>query len=74
MYGETIRSLREQRGMTQAQLAEMLGVKQSAVANMESGLTAFSGVERLRQIAVALDVSIEQIVTPEKQSDLTPTA
>ena len=64
MYGETIRALREQRGITQAQLAEMLGLKQSAIANMESGLSAFSSVERLRQIAMALDVSIEEIVTP----------
>lgn len=62
MYGETIRAFREEKGMTQAQLAEALGLKQSAIANMESGLTAFSSVERLRQLAAALDVSIEDIV------------
>lgn len=72
MYGETIRTLREQRGMTQAQLAELLGLKQTAIANMESGLSAFSGVERLRQIAAALDVSIEEIVTPATKPE--PTA
>lgn len=62
MYGENIRALREQRGMTQSQLAELLGLKQTAVAAMESGLTQFSGVNRLRQVANALGVSLEDIV------------
>jgi transcriptional regulator with XRE-family HTH domain len=67
MYGDTIRSLREQKGMTQVQLAELLGVKQTAIANMESGLVQFSSVDRLRQIAAALDVSIEDMIPPDSQ-------
>lgn len=64
MYGDTIRALREQRGMTQMQLAELLGVRQSAVANMESGLVQFSGVDRLRKVASALGVTLEDLIPP----------
>jgi transcriptional regulator with XRE-family HTH domain len=62
MYGNVIRSLREQRGMTQAQLAAILGIRQSAVANMENGLVQFSGVDKMRRIAEALGVPVNDLV------------
>ena len=62
MYGQTIRRLREQRNMTQGELADLLGVGQSAVANMENGLVQFSAVEKLRRIADILGVPLDDIV------------
>ena len=37
MYGERIRRFRLERGLTQTQLAERVGVKKNAVSNWEAG-------------------------------------
>lgn len=53
---EKIREYRERRGMTQKELAEALGVDQSAVSNWERGIsepTAFN----IRRISDILGVS-----------------
>lgn len=62
MYGPVIRDLRKQRGLTQAQLAALLGVRQSNIANIENGLVSFSSVDTLRRIAAALDVPLSELV------------
>lgn len=51
--GEKIRQLREQAGLTQKQLAEAVGVDQSAVARWESGEN-HPTAERIMQIADVL--------------------
>jgi transcriptional regulator with XRE-family HTH domain len=76
MYGQTIRRLRKQRNMTQSELADLLGVGQSAVANMETGLVQFSAVDQLRRIADILGVPLSEIVdapdaeTPAESADV----
>ena len=68
MYGEKIRTLRKQRGLTQTQLAALLGMKQHAIANIENGLTQFTGVDKLRRIADALDVPLDVLVDDDQGS------
>lgn len=71
MYGNAIRRLRKQRNMTQSELADALGVGQSAVANMENGLVQFSAVDQLRRIAEILGVPLAEIVDSAEVPDST---
>ena len=54
--GENIRRYRKLRGMTQAQLAEAVGLTEGAVRHYESGIRAVKP-ELLEKIAKALEVS-----------------
>jgi transcriptional regulator with XRE-family HTH domain len=53
-----IARLRIARGLTQAQLAEMVGTKQPSIARLESGASQPS-VAFLRKVAAALDAHLE---------------
>ncbi|MCL6478095.1 MAG: helix-turn-helix domain-containing protein [Peptococcaceae bacterium] len=55
--GERLRVIREQRNMTQAQLAKRVGVSRSHIAKIENNDTDGS-VAVLTKIATVLDVSI----------------
>lgn len=57
--------LRKARGWTQEELAERMGVTQSAVANLEGGYENPS-VKRLVRIARALDVDPEDLVSEDE--------
>lgn len=50
--GELVREARKRAGITQAQLAELAGTTQSAIARLESGRTSpsFEQVERLMRL------------------------
>jgi transcriptional regulator with XRE-family HTH domain len=56
--GYQIARLRIRRGLTQAQLAEIAGVREAAIAWLESGSSTPS-LSLLRRIAEALDAKIE---------------
>ena len=58
--GENIRRYRKLRGMTQAQLAEAVGLTEGAVRHYESGIRAVKP-ELLESIAAALDVSVNAL-------------
>ena len=58
--GEFIKTLRERRGLTQAQFAKALGTSQSAVARMEAGNQNLSTAE-LSKVSEALDHKIVSI-------------
>ena len=58
--GRTLRTIRELRGMTQEQLAEMVGVDPSAISNYERGVIR-PPVARLDQIRTALDVPLDSL-------------
>jgi transcriptional regulator with XRE-family HTH domain len=56
MDGEQVRSLREQRGMSQRELAEAASVSKRTVTNVEAG-KVYSQVSTARKIGAALDVN-----------------
>ncbi len=59
--GGRIRAAREQQGLTQAALAERVGVTRSAVAQWETGRSGQVG-GNLTQIAAVLGVGIEHLL------------
>ena len=58
--GENIRRYRKLRGMTQAQLAEAVGLTEGAVRHYESGIRAVKP-ELVESIAAALSVSVNAL-------------
>ena len=58
--GENIRRYRKPRGMTQAQLAEAVGLTEGAVRHYESGIRAVKP-ELLESISAALGVSVNAL-------------
>jgi len=63
MQGEHLASLRRQAGLTQVELAELLGVPQSNIAYWEQSKKPPRS-DVLPQMANALGVSIEQLLLP----------
>jgi transcriptional regulator with XRE-family HTH domain len=55
-WGALLRQTREDKGLTQAALAEQLGIDQASVSRTESGNGSFDTAVR---IAKALDVALE---------------
>ena len=60
--GENIRRYRKSRGMTQAQLAEAVGLTEGAVRHYESGIRAVKP-ELLESISAALGVSVNDLMS-----------
>lgn len=52
--GQRIKRLRQQSGLSQRELAEAMGIKQSALSLLESGRTAQPSEMQLRKICAAL--------------------
>ncbi|HZH44125.1 MAG TPA: helix-turn-helix domain-containing protein [Lysobacter sp.] len=65
--GQRIAALRRERGMTQVELAEHLGVAQQTLAHYEAGrLRLLAGA--LPTLAAQLEVSVEELIgTPAKR-------
>ena len=61
MVGNNIKKVREEKGLTQEQLAERLNVTRQAVSNWENEKTQ-PDIETLDRIASALDVDIERLI------------
>jgi DNA-binding XRE family transcriptional regulator len=61
--GYQIARLRIQHGLTQAQLAEMVGTRQPSIARLENG-SSVPSLSFLDRIATALDARIELRVVP----------
>lgn len=64
-FGNYICSLREQRGLTQAELAERIEVTDKAVSKWENG-QAFSRMETLEKLADVLATTVEDIYSASK--------
>ena len=60
--GATIRRLREERGLTQAALAEQLGVSGKAVSKWETA-KGLPDITLIRPLAHALGVSVEELIS-----------
>lgn len=62
--GKTVRTLREQKGMTQNELAHAVGIKQAMISHIEVGERHPSFQVALR-IAAALNVSVNDLAPTE---------
>ncbi len=61
--GYQIAHLRLLRGMTQAELADMVGTRQPSIARLENG-SSMPSLSFLERIAEALDAQVEIKITP----------
>ena len=60
--GSTIKNLRERKGFTQAQLADMLGVSSKAVSKWETA-KGLPDITLIKPLADALSVSVMELIT-----------
>lgn len=60
LLGEKIRELRKNRGLTQEQFAELIGVEQKHVSRLELG-KSLPTIERLEKITQTLGVSLRDV-------------
>lgn len=56
-FGETVKILRKQKGMTQDELGELLGIKKAAVQKIESGTVQSVKISNIKTICEFFDVS-----------------
>ena len=63
--GAIIKSIRENKGMTQGELAEIIGVTSKAVSKWETG-KGFPDISLLTPLAAALDTSIIELLNGEQ--------
>ena len=66
--GNNVRDFRKQRGLTQEQLAEKVGISTSFCANIERGSKGAS-LCVLKEIADTLEVSVDRLLSEEEESD-----
>jgi transcriptional regulator with XRE-family HTH domain len=69
--GRRLKELRQSRGVTQVELAEQLGIKQSVLSECEQGQVRLHGALVVR-LARALKVSADQLLGLEPLSDKRP--
>jgi transcriptional regulator with XRE-family HTH domain len=65
MIEKNIKNFREQKGISQSELAERLNVTIQAVSNWETGKTQ-PDIDTLRKIADILEVSIDELIYGNK--------
>lgn len=63
--GETIATLRKEKGMTQSQLAEKMNVTDKAVSKWERDLSC-PDINTISKLADILDVSVEELLKAKK--------
>ena len=64
--GETIASLRKEKGMTQSELADKMNVTDKAVSKWERDLSC-PDINTISKLADVLDVSVEELLKTKKQ-------
>lgn len=62
-------ALRESRGLSQVQLAERLGVTQSAIAQLESAQPKNVELRTLVRVAAALGAHVDVSIRPRRQAE-----
>ena len=65
MLGEKIKLYREKKNMTQAEIAEVLGVKAATISKYESG-TLEPNIESLKKISELFGISIDDLLKDEE--------
>ncbi len=65
--GRRIKEIRRARGLSQEQLAELIGIEQKHVSRLEVG-KSYPTIDRLEKIALALNVSMGSFFDSENQT------
>ena len=65
---EQLADLRRRRGLTQAQLAERMGVKQPLIARLESGGSRNVTLKTIMKAALILGAEVELRITPRSKT------
>jgi len=67
---KNIKKYRENKGITQEQMAEALNVTRQAISNWETGRTE-PDIDTLQRLSDYLGITIEELIYGEKQSNIT---
>ncbi|WP_228030348.1 helix-turn-helix domain-containing protein [Gimesia benthica] len=67
-FGPKLRKIRENRGLSQSELAEKAGFQPSAISHFETGRRSPS-FDNLRRLADALNVTIDFLLGREKKAE-----
>jgi len=62
MNGILIRQVRKSKGWTQQQLAQVAGISQSVIAELESGTRTSASLATLRRLATALNITVDALL------------
>ena len=66
-FGERIRKLRQERGLTTHEMAEKLGISRNTLTNWERGTKEIYGIKLLEEMAEILEVPLKILVSGEKE-------
>lgn len=71
MSDSSIKEIRKKRGLTQVQLAQLLGVTQGAVQKLETGENDLTG-KMLKKLATILNVEPWELLPKDMQPNISP--
>lgn len=69
-FGERIRELRKERGITNYEMATKLGISRNTLTNWERGIKEPHAVEILEEMAEILEVPLKNILTEKKENSM----
>lgn len=69
-FGERIRELRKERGITNYEMATKLGISRNTLTNWERGIKEPHAIEILEEMAEILKVPLKSILSGEKEVSL----
>lgn len=67
--GRTIKKLREEKSISQKDLAKMAGISYSTLTKIETGVIISPKIEKLILLAKALEVKIDDLIYPIKSDN-----
>lgn len=71
MFGQRVKKLRTERGLTQPELAALAGLTKDTISNWERGRRVDPPISAVRAIADALGVSVADLLTePEPETEV----
>ena len=70
-FGERIKELRKERGITSYEMATRLGISRNTLTNWERGNKEPHAVEILEEMAKILEVPLKYLLIEEEKRDIT---
>lgn len=70
-FGERIKELRKERGITSYEMATRLGISRNTLTNWERGNKEPHAVEILEEMAKIFEVPLRYLLIEEEKSDIT---